>query len=798
VKTLVIAEKPSVARDIANALGKFENHRDYFENDKYVISWSVGHICELYEPEDYNKKLSFWTLQDLPIIPEEFKFKVSKDAKDRFNVLEKLISRDDIGTIVNACDAGREGELIFREILLLAKPKNKEIKRLWLSAMTKEEILKEFKNLKDASLFDNLGKASFAREEADWLVGINATRAFTRRWGELLSLGRVQTPTLNILVTREKEIRSFVKEKYFELQALFSKDKFSYDGTFIENENIRFKERNYLEKIAKEIRNKNGIIKKLVAKDTTTPPPLLYDLTELQRDANKLFGFSAKRTLDVAQSLYEDKKLITYPRTDSRYLPTSLKKDVERILHSINFEPYKDYVSEILKKGVKFTERIINDKGVTDHYAIIPTGNFSNLNNLSEAESKIFDLILKRFIAVFFDKAKTTKFEVETYVDIYKFVSSFSFLVEANWMKVYGKEEESVPNLKEGDLVQVKELNVLEKETQPPQRFTDATLLSAMENAGKLVEEDELKEVLKEKGIGTPATRAQIIERLIEVGYVERDQKALVPTDKGIRLVELVSYVGVDELLSPTLTGEWEYKLLQIEKGKYDPEKFMDGIKKLTIKIVDKVKTYSGDYHINITSKEPLGACPKCGGNVIETTKAYTCENVSKGSCDFVIWKKLKNKKITREMAEKLLKGEHVKLNKVLSSNKKYFNAEIALVDNKVSFIFEEPKEENIISNEVLGKCPVCGGNVYEKETMFACEHYPKTCKFRIKKVMGGKTLIKKDIQDLLTKGETELYDDFISEKGKKFSAKLKLDKNTVKFEFLNNGKNRSYRRKQK
>ncbi|BAL81402.1 DNA topoisomerase 3 [Caldisericum exile] len=799
MKTLIIAEKPTVARDIAKALGKFKDEKEYLENEEYVISWSLGHICELFEPEDYNKKLSFWTLQDLPIIPEEFKFKPKEDTKSRFNVLKKLILRKDIDTIVNACDAGREGELIFREILLLVNPKGKSLKRLWLSSMTKEEIVREFKNLRDASEFDNLGKASFAREEADWLVGINATRAFTRRWGDLLSLGRVQTPTLNILVSREKEIKSFVSEKYFELEGEFGKKTFVYSGTFIKDNETKFKKRELLENIANSIKGKNGIVESVEENIVKTPPPLLYDLTELQRDANKTFGFSAQRTLDIAQSLYEKRKLITYPRTDSRYLPSSLKSYIPQIIKSIKFEPYSYFAKEIQQMGINFTGRIINDKGVTDHYAIIPTGDFSNLKDLTKDEEKIFDLIMRRFLSVFYPYSETKKINLITKVEENRFVSSISFLIEPGFQKVYGKEKEDAISFKRGDLVLVKDLRILEKETQPPSRFTDATLLSAMENAGRLVEEDELKEALKEKGIGTPATRAQIIERLVEVGYVERMGKSLVPTEKGMRLIELVSQVKVEELLSPALTGEWEYKLLKIEKGKYDVDKFIEGIKELTINIVNKVKTYSGDYHIKTGSPDPVGICPKCGGSVYETVKGFTCENVEKGTCDFVIWKKLKNKTITRDMAEELLKGNRVKLKRVLSKGKKYFDAEIQLVDNKVSFIFEKPKEENITNEEPLGLCPKCGGSVYEKETVYACENYPDKCTFRIKKFMGGREITRDELKKLLQDHKTDLITDFVSSQGRNFKAYLVLENGSVKFEFDNkNAKNRSYRRKQK
>ena len=802
MKTLIISEKPSVARDIATALGKFENKKNYFENEEFVISWSVGHIVELYEPEDYDKKLSFWTLSSLPIIPEEFKFKPIPDTKERFEVLKKLISRKDISTIVNACDAGREGELIFREILLLIPPKAKSIKRLWLSSMTKEEITKEFKSLRSSSEFDNLGLASFAREEADWLVGINATRAFTRRWGELLSMGRVQTPTLNILVQREKEIKSFVPQKYYEMEAIFLKDDFEFVGKFVKDKESRFDDRKILDAIFKKIKGKDGTIESADKKENKSAPPLLYDLTELQRDANKIFGFSAQKTLNIAQSLYEKRKLITYPRTDSRYLPSSLKSYIPKTLRAITFEPYKNFAEEILSKGIKFNSRIINDKGVSDHYAIIPTGDFSRLGELTTDENKIFDLIMKRFLSAFFDPSKTMKLILKIDVSKNIFQSEVNFLTFAGWQRVYGKEDTALVNLKKGDKVKVKDLAVLEKETQPPQRYSDATLLSQMEHVDKTIEEEELKEALKEKGIGTPATRAQIIERLIEVGYVERVNRALVPTEKGIRLVDLAAYVGVEELLSPLLTADWENKLLLIEKDTYDVNKFMDGIKKLTIKIVDKVKNYKGNFSVKTGTPDPIGPCPVCGGQVYETPKGFQCENVEKGTCNFILWKKLKNKTLTREDARELLKGNRVKLKRVLSKGKKYFDADIELKDNKITFVFEEPKEEKNVNDEVLGKCPVCGSDVFEKETVYACSNYPKKCKFRIKKVLGGRAISRDEVKELLSKGKTGLIKDFVSSKGKNFKAYLTLENKAVKFEFENNGKNygkrHSYKRKQK
>ena len=786
MKTLIIAEKPSVARDLAKSLGKFESNKEYFENEQYIISWSLGHIVELYEPEDYNKKYKFWTLQSLPIIPEEFKFKPIKKTESRFKVLQKLIKREDVGTIVNACDAGREGELIFREIMLLTLNKGKKLKRLWLSAMTKEEIIKEFKGLKGESEFDNLSESAFARTEADWVVGINSTRAFTRRWGILLSLGRVQTPTLSIVCEREREIINFKPEEYFELEGVFLKGDYRYKGTYFnKKKETRFSDSKEIEKLVKKLQGKYGFIQKLQIKENKILPPLLYDLTELQRDSNKIYGFSAQKTLNIAQSLYESRKLITYPRTDSRYLPSSLKQNVKNVINKLKYTQYGSFVTQIIKKGVEFSPRIINDKAVTDHYAIIPTGDLSSLHSIRREEAQVFDLILKRFLSVFMDDALALKINFNTNVEGELFKTSISQIKIAGWMEIYGQSSQGdFIVIKENEKVKNEKIEVLKKQTQPPPRFTDATLLTAMENAGKLVEDEELREAMKEKGLGTPATRAAIIERLIEVGYLERVSKSLVPTDKGMRLIELASSVQVEEILSPTLTGEWEKKLIDIEKGKANSKEFMNGITELTTNIVNKVKNFSGEFSIHSGSGEPVGNCPKCGGNVFETIRGFTCENVEKGSCDFVIWKKLKNRTVSREIAEHLLKGETVEIEKMLSSYKKYYTARIKIEDGKVAFVFDNAPQEKI-NLEPLGECPLCKGNVFESNDSYYCESTDNKCRFRMKKVLGNRLISREEVKELLKNKRTALLEGFISKSGKSFSAYLYIDKyGAVRFEF--------------
>ncbi len=790
-KTLIITEKPSVARDIANALGRFENKKDYLENENYVITWALGHLVTLYEPEDYNKKLKFWTLQELPIIPEEFKFKPIRETKKRFNAVKKLINRKDVGTIVNACDAGREGELIFRNILRLIPPKNKEVKRLWLSAMTKEEITKAFKELYDSSSFDLLGESATARMESDWLVGINATRAFTRRWGTILSVGRVQTPTLNIICSREKEIKAFKSEKYYELRGKFENGD-NYEGIYIDKKgNSRLNSLEKAKLLKEKTEGKKGVVKNVKKSTVKKAHPLLYDLTELQRDANRRFGYSARKTLSIAQKLYEQRKLITYPRTDSRYLPEAMVPELPGILEGISITPYEKFTTEILSSPLKLDKRTVNDKGVSDHYAIIPTGKSEQIRNLTLEEANVFDLIVRRFLSVFYPAAIYEKLSFITVVEGENFKSEFSRLKDPGWMKVYGASEKpELIEIKNGTESVLKKADISEKETQPPPRFTDATILTAMETAGKLIDDEELREAMKERGLGTPATRAAIIERLIEVGYVERNGKFLAPLDKGMRLIDLASEVGTEEVLSPALTGEWEKKLRDIEKGLLKSEKFMEEIKNLTVSIVNKVKSYEGNYSINRGSGEPVGKCPKCGGNVIETAKAFVCENKEKGTCDFIIWKKFANKTLTLEAVEKLLRGEKVKLTGIRAKSGRYFDADIVVKDGKLAFDFPDVKTDVMVNSEPVGKCPKCGGNVIEGKDTFFCENRENGCNFYIKKTMGNKEITREIASELLKNGKTEFMNDFVSKYGKKFSARLYIsDNGVVKFEFKKRSK---------
>jgi DNA topoisomerase-3 len=697
-KKLIITEKPSVAKDIASALGKFSNHKEYLENREYVITWALGHLVTLAEPEDYDKKLKVWRLVLLPIIPEEFKLKVLKGHKDRLKTIQKLAKREDVEALINACDAGREGELIFRYIYEFIKCE-KPVFRLWLSSMTREAIREAFRNLRAGEEFANLAAAAKCRSEGDWLVGINGTRAFTARYRTLLSVGRVQTPTLAILVHREREIQEFVPTPYWEVFARFASSEGEYPGKWKGEEDRVYSEKEAQE-IVERVEGKEGEVVEFEERLSSEAPPLLYDLTALQRDANKLFGFSAQRTLDAAQKLYEAYKLITYPRTDSRFLSEDLMAVVEKSWSMLGDCGYRELVAGGLPQDALSNKRVFDKSRVSDHHAIIPTGEPISWDKLSPDAQKVMDLIVKRFISVFYPDAQWAHRKISTRVGEDLFLSKSKVLVEPGWRKVYGEDrgesQDFLPRLRKGEMVSTVEVWFEAKETKAPPRYTEATLLAAMENAGKFVEDEELREILKENGIGTPATRANIIERLIEVGYVEREGKTLIPTPKGMELINMVEAIPIEELASPQLTGEWERKLRLMEKGDYSRDVFMEEIKQLTVGIVEKLrnKEYQGELErIHV----PIGSCPLCGAPVHENQKAFTCSRWKEG-CQFVIWKTILGKRLTRAQVRKLLEeGKTEKLYGFRSrKSKKKFSAVLALdSEGKISFEFPASRKSS-------------------------------------------------------------------------------------------------------
>ena len=665
-KTLVIAEKPSVGRDLAAALpGSFKTSKEktFIEGDDYVITWAVGHLVGLAAPDEYDPKLKKWRFADLPILPEQFKL-VPNDEKSRkqLKAVHKLIARDDVDQIVNACDAGREGELIFA-YLYETSGHTKPVQRLWLSSMTRKAIEEAFERLRPGEEMQTLEAAARSRSEADWVVGMNATRAASIRlraaFDGAVSLGRVQTPTLALVARREEEIRAFKPEPYWLVEAGFLADPDrAYRGRYLGGKRIA---EDLATKIVEDAREGTGEITKLEKKEERERPQLLYDLTSLQRHANTQFGFSARRTLAAAQRLYEEHKAITYPRTSSRYLPgdqiPEIKPTAELVGHNSQYRKASEYVVSLDKLPL---ERVVNDAKVSDHHALVPTKAEHDLERMGSDEVKIYDLVAKRFLAVFHPEAVFERTRVETTVAEHVFRTSGRRMLEAGWKSVYGEEAEGdradddtggdqlLPRLDQGEAAKVTEVESLRKETQPPRRFTEASLLGAMETAGKDIEDAEVREAMKESGIGTPATGAAIIERLIDVAYIEREGRALIATDKGIQVIRLL---GAHPLTSPELTGDWERRLGLIEQGEDSRPAFMSDIAKFateTVAELDKLK----DVKIE---RANLGPCPVCGRDVIENRKGYSCWSRDDPGCGFVIWKKKAGKILPGSVVKELM-----------------------------------------------------------------------------------------------------------------------------------------------
>ncbi len=669
---LVIAEKPSVARDIGKVLGATKQGKGFIYNNEYIISWAVGHLVTLFEPEDYSENLKKWDFSTLPIIPEEIKLKPSKSVKDQFDVLKDLINNEKVTELICATDAGREGELIFRYIYDITGS-TKPFKRLWISSMTNTAIKEGFSNLKDGKSYDNLYYSAMCRSHADWLVGINATRAYTIKYNTLLSIGRVQTPTLAIIVNRQKEIDSFVPEDYYEIKAFFD----GFSAKYIdEKQSSKIESKEEATKIFGEVKGKDAIVKSLSTVDKSQAQPLLFDLTELQRECNRKFGYSANKTLDLVQSLYEKRKYVTYPRTDSRYLSQDMIPSIGNTLKKLTGTEYKEYADYVLGLDkLPITNRIVDDKKVTDHHAIIPTIQNFNTSSLPKDEFNVFDLIVRRFLAVFYPKYEYKSTTLITNISGYDFISRGTMITKLGYKEVNnddtGKkkdESENIPTVEVGDTLNVLEVKKDNLKTKPKKLYNEATLLTEMENAGNHIDDEELKEQLKESGIGTPATRASIIERLIQVGYLQREKKNLIPTKKAMTLIEILP----KQLVSAETTGKWEKGLSKISKGDMESDKFMESINRFVNFLVQDATVQKKDVFFEPDRKfkpkgdqKTFGACPKCGsGIVLENSKGYYCANWKNG-CKFTIWKDfLKRKNIDIEVTDDLI-GKIIKDKKV-------------------------------------------------------------------------------------------------------------------------------------
>lgn len=683
MKKLVIAEKPSVARDIARVLSCKSRGDGFLYNENYIVSWAVGHLVTLCDPDEYDPALKKWQKETLPIIPEKIKLKPVAATKDQLKVLKGLMDNEQVDELICATDSGREGELIFRYIYTINKCK-KPFKRLWISSMTDKAITDGFNNLKEGSEYDKLYMSAKCRSEADWLVGINASRAFTIKYNVLLSIGRVQTPTLAMIVARQKEIDAFDSRDYWEIEADFGE----YKGiwTDLEKNDTKIFDKDKATEIQKLVKGKEAEVTAVDHEEKKNPPPLLYDLTELQRDCNKKFGYSAQKTLSIAQDLYEKRKMITYPRTDSRYLSDDMIPKLKGICYKLrNVAEYKNYSEYVINlEKLPITKRIVDNSKISDHHALIPTDGNINVNNLSQEEYNVFDLVARRFLSVFYPNYIYNTTKIVTSCENNSFVTRGTVVVQKGWTelnkageKEKKKDKEQVlPNVSKGDKLLTHNAKVMAKKTKPPQPYNEASLLSAMENAGRFVDDEQLKEQLKESGLGTPATRAAIIERLIKVGYVVRKGKSLVPTQKAIKLIEVVP----DNLKSPEITGKWEKGLSSIAKGKMDSDRFMDSIKRFVCFLVDNAdksqqrviftaeRTGRGQKKPNI---ESLGKCKVCGGDIYENSKGFYCSNWRQG-CKFTIWKSGLEKfgiTVDSNMVKKLMDNTRVEEQRVVMPN---------------------------------------------------------------------------------------------------------------------------------
>ncbi|MGB3225978.1 MAG: DNA topoisomerase III [Desulforhopalus sp.] len=804
-KTLIIAEKPSVAADLTKVLpGKFKKEKTHFEGDEYVVSYAIGHLVSICYPEEIDPAFQKWDLNNLPILPDHFPLKGLDGTKGQLNALQKLIRRKDIKQIINACDAGREGELIFKYILKYVwnnSVAKKSIKRLWLQSMTTDAILHAFASLRKNEELQPLEDTALCRSESDWLIGINATRALTgfnsRRGGFFLTpCGRVQTPTLSLLVKRERARHEFISRPYWNLLAQFSFNNESYEGkwiniNFVKDTQDPYKKADRLwtveeaDAIISQCTDKPAVIKE-ESKKTTQNSPQLYDLTSLQREANSRFGFSAKNTLGIAQALYERHKVLTYPRTDSKHLPEDYIPTVKKTLKSQSDWQFGKFAGQALEKNyVRPNTRIFNNAKISDHHAVIPTTLLPS--NLSEPEMKVYQMVVQRFLAVFFPPAEFQNTKRYSYVEKEVFLTEGKILLEAGWKAIYGTaggegQDKIIAPIPKNTSISCTKIEKEQQDTKPPARFNEATLLSAMENSDKLVEDDELADAMKERGLGTPATRAAIIEKLINEKYVVREGKDLTPTGKAFELLALLEAMKIEVLASPEMTGEWEFKLNQILKGDFTRDKFMEEIRSMTQRIIDQVKNFENDEIRAEASFSPVNNI-----RIFSSPTAYISEDQK-----ISIRKILGGRMLSENDVVALLKGQTIGPYSDFRSKKgKPFTASVRLADNKIEFMFADSNADldiDAIKKETpLGVSPIDGTKVFSTPMAFmsesALEGEEKGLK--ISRIILSKEITEENIKQLLSQGRTELIEGFISKKRRPFDAYLVLAKNgKVTFEF--------------
>lgn len=807
---LVVCEKPSVARDVSRILHCNKRGEGCFIGDEYIVTNCIGHLVQLYEPSDYDEKYKKWVAADLPILPAEFKLKPIQKVLSQLKIVKALMNSEKIDSIIEATDSGREGELIYRYLYNYTKC-TKPFKRLWISSLTDSAIKDGFENLKPSSDYDNLYLSAKCRSECDQIVGINASRIFSLKYNATLSIGRVQTPILSIIVNRQKEINDFVSKPYWEVKAVYN----NFSGVWFDEKTKenRFYDKSKAEAIANKVKGTTGFIKNITNVSKKDTAPQLYDLTELQRDGNRKYGFSAKQTLDITQSLYETHKLVTYPRTDSRYVSKDVVPTFTTRLNAIDIEPFSKYVAQIKSLPIpQFTKKVVDDTKVTDHHALIVTETKPNLSKLSKEELKIYYLIVKRFLSIFFPTHDYLLTTIIATSQNETFISKGKTVVNLGWMALYKdikendhdkedeEKEQELPKCNKGDTLKFEDAIIMDKKTKAPSFYTEASLLSAMDNAKKFIDEEEMQKninngvqtsivgsMAKNFKLGTTATRADIIERLIKVGYVIRNKKSLMATDKGIKLIEIVP----TELKTPEMTGKWEAALEEIAKGKMSADEFMDSIKSYTrfiVKDSEKVTNvkFENTVSTNIEVKDSLGSCPECQSPVIQTKVGWGCSAWKLNSCKFTIWAtnpiwdKYK-KKPTATIVKQLLKSgkTHVKGFTDYKDGSTFDSDVILIKENgywnlKIDFGTKTTieKQKDIKS---VGVCPICKkGNIIEATKLYgwACTQWKNGCRFFIGEKCGIKINIEQ-VKQLIKNNETEVINGFTSKDGISFNAKV-------------------------
>jgi DNA topoisomerase-3 len=810
LKTLIVAEKASAAKDFRAGLeiyGAFKDEsrsKRCFESDKYVITWMQGHLLSIKEPIDYDPTWKTnWSLSRLPWYPDAFGLKLPDKTKDIFAQVSAIMKRTDLNLIINACDAGREGELIFWEaydFLKLKLPSKRFFESAELTPKNIQRIMD--KDLKEEAFFKPRRDAAYARSHADLLLGMNFTIGFTAKAKTLLHMGRVQTPTLGFLVDRELEIRKFIEECYYEVEADFGK----YKGQWFKGELslTRIDKKEDAQAIVTKTKGKIGVITKKDVKKEEKPHPLLFSLTTLQQEANRKFGFTPSETLDACQKLYDEFKYTSYPRTDSEVMGEAHIPSLEPRLKAMAVGDYKPFADHILATGIKVTKRFVDNSKLTDHHAIVPTEVKPDVARLGPMEAKIYDLIAKRFLSVFYPAAIYEKTNIVTEIEKETFKTTGSILVSPGWKVVYGTAEEEeeeeddkkkktakketeikLPILNLGESNPSKNVAMLEKKTKPPKRYTDADLLGVMKNPTKFLSDEDLQEAIKAAGLGTSATRDAIISKIVRDGYVNREKKFLIPTEKAILLIE----VAPDELKSPQITAEWEQKLREIEEGKYDNEKFMDEIKAYIRRNIQKLEDQNLSVSFDHADAKKVGKCPECGNDVVEKDKVFCCVKNTKepDTCRFVIFKTIGEKKISLKIAKQLMEKKQTEaIDGFMSKAKKTFRASLVWKEQRVQYSFDEPVSKTTGKATATATksitCPYCEkGSIRETKLGFGCTNWQQGCKFTVWKEYNGKKMTMKIVEELILKKSTAKMTGFKNKSGEDFSASLVLDMNEKK-----------------